>query len=142
MIWHGGQEGLCAERGKLTESRNARDRRIPFKRVRFPLVMRQETASIICLVAILQCENSRTTFGQQSWAGVWTQGWTEVTHVNIHRIGAGTRVHKESGHDPSLQTTCRTTYGSRTPVQCIIHLCVYVYIFKYKRVFNLSQGVQ
>lgn len=39
----------------------------------------------------------------------------EVPHADAVRIGAaGAKVHKESAHDASLQTPCRTMCCSRT----------------------------
>lgn len=64
------------------------------KSVKFPVVVKQETAStaLTCLAATLECEHSGATFGQQRWAGVWTQAglrcsmsmFTELVLVQVY----------------------------------------------------------
>jgi len=54
------------------------------------------------------------TSGQQTWAGVWNQGWDEAPHAKVHRIHAGVNVCKELGQDAFLQTPYRTAYGGGT----------------------------
>lgn len=47
MIWLRGQEDPASEEVKLVGSRDARNRRICLLGVRFPLVMKQETAAAL-----------------------------------------------------------------------------------------------
>lgn len=80
----------------------------------------------------LRGPSSAATFGQQIWAGGWTQGQAEVPHATNLGIGAGVRCKvagwcKESASDASVQTPCRTTYCSWTlPNALLIKFFFYI----------------